>query len=46
MKFAMFESGNCPEAAIMVPGVMELDFNSKPDAGEAINAYVELQRAA
>ena len=46
LKFAMFESGNRPETAIMVPGVIELDFNSKPDAGDAVNAYVELQRAA
>jgi hypothetical protein len=42
----MFESGNRPEAAIMVPGVIELDLNSKPDARDAVNAHVELQRAA
>ena len=30
LKFAMFENGNCPEAAIMVPGVIEFDLNSKP----------------
>ena len=46
LKFAMFESGNRPEAAIMVPGVIELDFNSKRCAGEAVNDYVKLQRAA
>jgi hypothetical protein len=30
LKFAMFESGHCPQAVIMVPGVLELDLNAKP----------------
>ena len=31
LKFAMFENGNRPGAAIMMPGTIELDFNAKPD---------------
>ena len=31
-RFAMFENGNCPQAVIMVPGVIELDMSSKPPA--------------
>jgi hypothetical protein len=30
LKFAMFENGNCPQAVIMVPGILELDMNSRP----------------
>jgi len=30
VKFAMFESGNRPQAVIMVPGILELDMNAKP----------------
>jgi hypothetical protein len=30
LKFAMFENGNRPQAVIMVPGVLELDMNRKP----------------
>ena len=30
VKFAMFENGNRPQAVIMVPGVLELDMNAKP----------------
>ena len=33
LKFAMFENGNCPQAVIIVPGVLELDMSSKPRAG-------------
>jgi hypothetical protein len=29
LKFAMFENGNCRQAVIMVPGVLELDMTSK-----------------
>jgi hypothetical protein len=29
LKFARFENGNCAEAVIMVPGVIELDLSSK-----------------
>jgi hypothetical protein len=32
LKFAKFENGNCPQAVIMVPGVIELDMSSKPPA--------------
>ena len=30
LKFAMFENGNCPQAVIMVSGVLELDMSSEP----------------
>ena len=30
LKFAMFENGNRPQAVIMVPGILELDLNAKP----------------
>ena len=33
LKFAMFENGNCPQAVIMVPGVLELDMTSKSPPG-------------
>jgi hypothetical protein len=29
LKFAMFENGNRPQAVVMVPGVLELDFTRK-----------------
>lgn len=29
LKFAMFENGNRPQAVVMVPGVLELDFSGK-----------------
>jgi hypothetical protein len=29
LKFAMFENGHCPQAVIMVPGVLELDLSAK-----------------
>ena len=45
LRFAMFENGDRLEVAIMVPGVIELDFNSKPDE-RAVSTHVELQRAA
>jgi hypothetical protein len=32
LKFAMFESGNRPQAVIMVPGMLELDMSRKPRA--------------
>ena len=43
LKFAMFENGNRPSAAIMLPETIELDFNAKPNES-SISA--ELQRAA
>jgi hypothetical protein len=30
LKFAMYENGNRPQAVIMVPGILELDMNAKP----------------
>jgi len=45
LKFAMFENGNRPAAAIMLPGTIELDFNSKSDK-HAVGTHVEVQRAA
>jgi hypothetical protein len=30
VKFAMFENGHCPQAVIMVPGILELDLSAKP----------------
>lgn len=49
LKYAMFESGRCPQAVIMVPGVLELDMSGGPDRGtvkdsSAITA--RLKRAA
>jgi hypothetical protein len=29
LKFAMFENGNCPQAVVMVPGILELDMTPK-----------------
>jgi hypothetical protein len=29
VKFAMFETGNRPQAVIMVPGILELDMSGK-----------------
>ena len=48
IKFAMFENGKRPQAVIMVPGVLELDVNAKPRAGQrsTANAQVPLQRVA
>jgi hypothetical protein len=41
----MFEKGNRPSAAIMLPETIELDFNAKPNEPfSSISA--ELQRAA
>ncbi len=49
IKFAMLESGRRPQAVIMVPGVLELDMSSSPNAvvGPASKVVrTELQRAA
>ena len=48
LKFAMFENGNRPQAVIVVPGVLELDMNAKPRAGQrsASNGQIPLRRAA
>lgn len=49
IKFAMLESGRRPQAVIMVPGVLELDMTSSPNAvAEPASKVVgnQLQRAA
>lgn len=48
LKFAMFEKGNRPRAVIMVPGIFELNMNSKPIATHhsADNSSTPRQRAA
>jgi hypothetical protein len=48
LKFAMFEKGTRPRAVIMVPGVFELDMNSKPLATHpsTVHAEMPLQRVA
>jgi hypothetical protein len=32
LKFAMAENGNCPQAVVMVPGILELDLSVTPRA--------------
>jgi hypothetical protein len=44
LKFAMFESGNCPQAVIMVPGVLELNISSEPRSPTKLT--VDCQSAA
>ena len=39
VKFAMFENGNCPQAVIMVPGILELDMSNKSHAPAHPPAY-------
>jgi len=47
VKFAMFENGNCPQAVIMVPGILELDMSNKPPARTHMRGTQPvLQRAA
>ena len=48
LKFALFENGHNPHAAVMVPGVFELDMNAKPSAAHqpAIDAGAPPQRRA
>jgi hypothetical protein len=47
VKFAMFENGNCPQAVIMVPGILELDLSNKPRARpHPLNTENTLLRAA
>lgn len=47
LKFAMFESGDRPQAVIMVPGVLELDIApTAHPATVAVNAAIRLQRVA
>jgi hypothetical protein len=44
LKFAMFENGNRPQAVIMVPGILELDFGTKLAAG--LHTRASLQSSA
>jgi hypothetical protein len=48
VKFAMFENGHCPQAVIMVPGVLELDMGTKPQRVQRAteSAMAALPRAA
>ena len=46
LKFAMFESGNRPQAVIMVPGILELDITGKPRASNHSTSNAPLARAA
>ena len=48
LKFAMSESGNRPQAVIMVPDGLELDMSVKPRAGQRSteNVYAGLKRVA
>jgi hypothetical protein len=32
LRFAMFENGNRPQAVVMVPGILELDFSRRAAA--------------
>jgi hypothetical protein len=38
LKFAMSESGNRPQAVIMVPGILELDMGARPAAAPRSNS--------
>ena len=48
LKYAMFENGRCPQAVIMVPGILELEIDAKPDASKhlADDRYAESKRSA
>jgi hypothetical protein len=47
VKFAMFENGNCPQAVILVPGILELDMSSKPHSRPyPFSTETALQRVA
>jgi hypothetical protein len=47
IKFAMFENGNCAQAVIMVPGILELNMSSKPRAGShPVSTESAVQHAA
>jgi hypothetical protein len=47
VKFAMFENGNCPQAVIMVPGILELDMSHKSPASTHMrDTQTVLPRAA
>ena len=44
IKFAMFENGNCPQAVIMVPGVLELDIVDPPPTARPATHSAALRR--
>jgi hypothetical protein len=37
VKYAMYETGRCPQAVIMVPGILELNLNGKRGTGETLD---------
>jgi hypothetical protein len=42
LKFAMFENGNRPQAAIMVPGILELDIGRAPRGSDPSPSAVDV----
>jgi hypothetical protein len=47
LKFAMFENGNHPQAAIMVPGILELDMSKRRTSHNyTANAQARRRRVA
>ena len=48
VKFAMFENGHCPQAVVMVPGILELDMIGKSQGvpHAVASAKTALARAA
>jgi hypothetical protein len=47
LKFAMFENGNCPQAVIMVPGMLELDMSARPHGSSLpVHTNAALRRVA
>jgi hypothetical protein len=46
LKFAMFENGNCPQAVIVVPGVIELNIGSEPQSPVKLTASCQSAAAS
>ena len=44
LRYAMFENGNRPQAAIMVPGVLELDACGHPLAPHSLPSHGDMRR--
>jgi hypothetical protein len=44
LRYAMFENGNRPQAAIMVPGVLELNTSGDPLAPHSLPSHGDTQR--
>jgi hypothetical protein len=42
VKFAMFENGNRPQAVIMVPGILELDLDRRPNQAPHVSADTQI----